>query len=82
MVKEGCGLFFIMKVFGNYVILVPTIVFPLTVSITYPLAVVAGHIAPIWPYISHTGDYPIESCIFSLGFNTVAGFYLFIGVLR
>lgn len=71
-----------MKVFGNYFILVPTIVFPLTVTITYTIAVYSKHVTPIWPYISHTGNYPIESCVFSLGFNIVAGFYLLIAVLR
>lgn len=71
-----------MHVLGSHFILAATSLFPCTLAITYTLAVRANHVYPLMPFMSYTGDLPIESCFFSLGVNLTAGLYLIIVFLR
>ncbi|KAG5875924.1 hypothetical protein JTB14_031168 [Gonioctena quinquepunctata] len=55
--------------------------FPITFIITYIVAVMTEHVRPILPYISDTGTWAPESCIFGMmltlgGFMTVAIVYV------
>lgn len=55
--------------------ILPIIVFtliPCSFIITYCIAVLLGHVEVGFPYISDTGTYLPESCIFSLAMNLVA----------
>ncbi|XP_022910665.1 DNA damage-regulated autophagy modulator protein 2 isoform X2 [Onthophagus taurus] len=44
--------------------------FPVTFIITYIIAVITEDVPPIWPYISDTGTFPPEACIFGQLLNT------------
>lgn len=62
--------------------LLPIIVFatiPLTLFITYSISIKEEHVNPELPYISDTGTFPPESCIFGQFFN-IAAFVLSICV--
>lgn len=60
--------------------IVPLVLFlslPITFLITYSIAVENKHV-PVWfPYISETGDFPPESCIFSILLN-IEAFVMFV----
>ncbi|CAG5100954.1 Similar to Dram2: DNA damage-regulated autophagy modulator protein 2 (Mus musculus) [Cotesia congregata] len=45
---------------------------PASFIITYTIAVVKGHVVPGFPYISDTGTYPPESCLFAQFLNIIA----------
>ncbi|KAL0274349.1 UNVERIFIED_CONTAM: hypothetical protein PYX00_006801 [Menopon gallinae] len=71
-----------MKITGGPIVLIPNVLFPLTLVVTYSVSLHHKHIIAIFPYISNTGNYPVESCIFSLGLNIVAALYTMIAHLR
>lgn len=71
-----------MELLGSHLVLLVSILFPATMIITFTLAVSSDHVYPVMPFMSYTGDRPVESCIFSLGLNLIAGLYVVICVLR
>lgn len=71
-----------MKINASLVVLLATALFPATLVTTYGLALYNHHVMAFWPYISHTGNHPVESCFFSFGLNVVAGLYILIVHLR
>lgn len=59
----------------NYVYLLPIVIFvwfPATFIVTYVMAVLRKDVNPIFPYISDTGTFSPESCIFGQMINTGA----------
>ncbi|KAK6618910.1 hypothetical protein RUM44_003291 [Polyplax serrata] len=50
--------------------------------VTFTLAVTSEHVYPVMPFMSYTGDRPVESCIFSFGLNSIAATYIIICYLR
>ncbi|XP_072034511.1 DNA damage-regulated autophagy modulator protein 1-like [Amphiura filiformis] len=53
----------------------PVVIVALTaimMTMSYTIAVLDGHVATLFPYISDTGGHPPESCFFSQLFNMVA----------
>lgn len=53
----------------HYFPLLVFIVFPLTFVTTYSVAVKNDHILPFFAYISDTGTFAPEMCIFGLGLS-------------
>ncbi|XP_057324611.1 DNA damage-regulated autophagy modulator protein 2 [Microplitis mediator] len=48
------------------------IALPASFIITYIIAVINGHVVPGFPYISDTGTFPPESCLFAQFLNIIA----------
>lgn len=63
----------------HYLPLAVFIIFPLTFATTYTVAVKLDHINPFFSYISDTGTFSPEMCIFGVGLSLamVLGNFLF-----
>ncbi|XP_025108423.1 DNA damage-regulated autophagy modulator protein 2-like [Pomacea canaliculata] len=55
-----------MEFRGHWLPLIQLLLLPLCCIITYGWSVALGHVQPGFPYISDTGTYPPESCLFGL----------------
>ncbi|XP_076447624.1 DNA damage-regulated autophagy modulator protein 1-like [Babylonia areolata] len=51
---------------GHVLPVLQIIILPIGFSITYTWSVLLGHVEPGFPYISDTGTFPPESCVFGL----------------
>lgn len=71
-----------MELLGSHLILFVSVLFPATMVVTFTLAVTSEHVYPVMPFMSYTGDRPVESCIFSFGLNSIAATYIIICYLR
>ncbi|XP_042240364.1 DNA damage-regulated autophagy modulator protein 2-like [Homarus americanus] len=57
---------------SSYLYLLPLtifVLFPATIIITYTISILLKHTEPVFPYISDTGTYSPESCIFGQALN-------------
>lgn len=61
-------------------VLVVTIL--VTISVSYGISVKLGHVPLAFPYISETGTYEPESCLFGFGMNIASFLYLVAVYLR
>lgn len=59
-----------------------TVFFPVLALSTYILSVTSNHVEPFLPYLSGTGNYPVESCIFTSGLNVISATYILTVFLR
>ncbi|KAK3930147.1 DNA damage-regulated autophagy modulator protein 2 [Frankliniella fusca] len=54
----------------------------ITISACYALSVALGHVPIVFPYISETGNWAPESCLFSFGMNIASFLYVVAVYLR
>ncbi|XP_052129877.1 DNA damage-regulated autophagy modulator protein 1 isoform X1 [Frankliniella occidentalis] len=58
------------------------VVLLITISVCYAVSVALGHVPIVFPYISETGNWEPESCVFSFGMNIASFLYMVAVYLR